>query len=192
MDAGLLRSSEPAAVEVDWKLRGKNPIWKRRAKTARRSSRCMPKASAPKFHQSNGFRGSAMPSWRSGRIHGFCVTGGHLPIAPEPTPSPRLWATAPGATPARLCEHTMRVFYQPSKPELSTWLAIGTFYLAPTPTIRVPEGIGDTFCQPYEVATGGTNSASFWGASRVEAIRSGAGPSVVSSSQKSLTIASRV
>ena len=38
MDAGLLRSSEPAAVEVNWKLRGKTH-WKRRAKAARRSSR---------------------------------------------------------------------------------------------------------------------------------------------------------
>ncbi len=75
---------------------------------------------------------STMPSWRSGRIHGFCVTGGHLPIASEPTPSPRLWATAPGATPAWLCNHTMRVSNRPSKPELSTWPGIGTFYLAPT------------------------------------------------------------
>ena len=65
---------------------------------------------------------STMPSWRSGNTHGFCVTGGHLPIASEPTPSPRLWVTAPGATPARLCEHTMRVFL----PTLRT----GTFYLA--------------------------------------------------------------
>src|ERR1700682_1137279 len=65
---------------------------------------------------------STMPSWRSGKTHGFCVTGGHSPIASEPTPSPRLWATTPGATPARLCEHTMRVQYEPSKPELSTWL----------------------------------------------------------------------
>ena len=38
----------------------------------------------------------------------------------------------PGATPAGLCEHTMGVEPRPSKPELSTWLGIGTFYLAPT------------------------------------------------------------
>jgi hypothetical protein len=55
-------------------------------------------------------------------------------LLPEPTPSPRLWATAPGATPVRLCEHTMRVSNRPSKPELSTWLETGTFYLAPTIT----------------------------------------------------------
>ena len=66
--------------------------------------------------------GLTMPSWRSGNTHGFCVTGGHSPIASEPTPSPRLWATAPGATPARLCEHTMRGH----KPTFKT----GTFYLA--------------------------------------------------------------
>src|ERR1700733_3248920 len=66
------------------------------------------------------------------KSHGFCVTGGLPPIASEPTPSPRLWATAPGATPARLCEHTMRVGHRPSKEELSTWQRVGTFYLAPT------------------------------------------------------------
>src|ERR1035437_2117133 len=36
-------------------------------------------------------------------------------LLPEPTPSPRLWAASPGATPARLCEHTMRVFHKLSK-----------------------------------------------------------------------------
>src|SRR5215471_12441274 len=72
------------------------------------------------------------PPWRSGNNHGFCVTGGPPPIASEPTPSPRLWATPPAATPAGLCEHTMGADCQPSKPELSTWPGIGTFYLAPT------------------------------------------------------------
>src|SRR5690242_1686552 len=66
--------------------------------------------------------GSTKPSWRSGNTHGFCVTGGHPPIASEPTPSPRLWAAAPGATPVRLCEHTMRVGDRTPK--------TGTFYLA--------------------------------------------------------------
>src|SRR5215471_6832820 len=76
--------------------------------------------------------GSTKPSWRSGNTHGFCVTGGLSPIASEPTPSPRLWATSPGATPTRLCEYTMRASNRSSKPELSTWLGRGTFYLAPT------------------------------------------------------------
>ena len=80
--------------------------------------------------------GRTEPSRRSGKTHGFCVTGGIPPIASEPTPSPRLWATAPGATPARLCEHTMRAGHRPSKEELSTWLGVGTFYLAPTPKWR--------------------------------------------------------
>src|SRR5947209_1607052 len=75
---------------------------------------------------------STTPSWRSGNTHGFCVTGGRWPIASEPTPSPRLWATAPGATPVRLCEHTTRLLNRPSEPELSTWMGTGTFYLAPT------------------------------------------------------------
>jgi len=82
--------------------------------------------------------GSTRPSWRSGTTHGFCGTGGLAPIASEPTQSPRLWATAPGATPARLCEHTMRVLSRPSKPELPTWPGLGTFYLAPTIRCRLP------------------------------------------------------
>lgn len=45
--------------------------------------------------------GRTDPSWHSGNTHGFCVTGGVPPIASEPTPSPRLWVSAPGATPAR-------------------------------------------------------------------------------------------
>jgi hypothetical protein len=52
----------------------------------------------------------------------FCVTAGLPPIASEPTPSPRLWATPPGATPAKLCEHYHGVS--------STNLKTGTFYLA--------------------------------------------------------------
>jgi hypothetical protein len=62
----------------------------------------------------------AEPSRRSGNTHGFCVTGGLPPIASEPTPSPRLWTTSPGATPAKLCEHYHRVW----KPDPKT----GTFY----------------------------------------------------------------
>ena len=117
-------------MEVDGKLEARTNL-ERRAKPARRASRYMPKASALRFHPSNGSRlNRALLALR--KCHGFCVTGGHLPIASEPTPSPRLWATAPGATPARLCNHTMKVSNRPSKPELPTWLGTGTFYLAPT------------------------------------------------------------
>src|SRR5271169_936473 len=96
--------------------------------------------------------GSTMSSRRSGKTHGFCVTGGHPPIASEPTPSPRLWATPPGATPARLCEHTMRVTDWPPKPELSTWLETGTFYLAPTPAVfKLPKIARDDYGFPFPV-----------------------------------------
>src|ERR1019366_2065707 len=92
--------------------------------------------------------GSSMPSWRSGNTHGFCVTGEHSPIASEPTPSRRLWAAAPGATPARRIEHTTGGrggHSKPerstlsgrgghSKPERSTLLESGTFYFALTPS----------------------------------------------------------
>jgi len=91
----------------------------------------IPKASALKFHQSNGsqLNNALLALRKHSRVlrhrRAFADCFGA-------NPSPRLWVTAPGATPARLCEHTMRVFYQPSEPELSTWPGIGTFYLAPT------------------------------------------------------------
>jgi hypothetical protein len=91
----------------------------------------MPKASLGSFTKAMD-PGTTMPSWRSGNTHGFCVTGGHPPIASEPTPSLRLWATAPGATPARLTEHTTGGQADRSKPELSTLLGTGTFYFALT------------------------------------------------------------
>ena len=54
----------------------------------------------------------ALQANRTGKPGGFeSPQEGLRRLLPEPTPSPRLWATAPGATPARLCEHTMRVFY---------------------------------------------------------------------------------
>jgi hypothetical protein len=54
-------------------------------------------------------------------------------LSSEPAPSsPRPWATAPGATPARLIEHTMGGSNGRSKPELSTLLRTGSFYFALT------------------------------------------------------------
>src|ERR1700681_2567509 len=90
-----------------------------------------PKASALKFHQSNGSRqDNALLALRKhsrvlrhSRASADCFRAN--PVASA-------LGTAPGATPARLCEHTMRVSAEPSKPELSTWLETGTFYLAPT------------------------------------------------------------
>ena len=84
--------------------------------------------------------GSSMPSWRSGNTHGFCVTGGHSPIASEPTPSRRLWAAALGATPALRIEHTTGGRSGHSKPELSTLLESGTFYFALTGIVDCLDG----------------------------------------------------
>jgi hypothetical protein len=102
----------------------------RQAEAARRSSRLKCPKPRSEVSPKQWALGSTMPSWRSGKTHGFCVTGGHSPIAPEPTPSLRLWATTPGATPTRLCQHNMgipedpknRNFLSGSKEELSTWL----------------------------------------------------------------------
>ena len=96
----------------------------------------MPKASLGSFTKAMD-PGTTMPSWRSGNTHGFCVTGGHSPIASEPTPSRRLWAAAPGATPALRIEHTTGGLSGHSKPELSTLLESGTFYFALTGTVDV-------------------------------------------------------
>src|SRR5450759_289227 len=86
--------------------------------------------------------GTTMPSWRSGNTHGFCVTEGHPPIASEPTPSLRLWATAPGATPALRIEHITGGRTDHSKPERSTLLESGTFYFALTgPLAWIAAGI---------------------------------------------------
>ena len=92
----------------------------------------MPKASLGGSTKAMDDPGTTMPSWRSGNTHGFCVTGGHPPIASEPTPSLRLWATAPGATLARLPEHNTDAQGDRSKPERSTLLESGTFYFALT------------------------------------------------------------
>ena len=71
----------------------------------------MPKASAPKLHQRNGGSGRLVrlganakkPSGPNGSPEGF------QPISSEPAPSPRPWASAPGATPQRTSvEHDRR------------------------------------------------------------------------------------
>jgi hypothetical protein len=72
------------------------------------------------------------PSQRTGPIspaplEGFCR------LLSEPTPSHRLWAATPGATPALRVEHTTGGRTDHSKPELSTLLESGTFYFALTP-----------------------------------------------------------
>ena len=98
----------------------------------------MPKASAREFHQQQK---KSLPGKPSARFP--IDQEGLRRLLPEPTPSPRLWATPPGATPERLCQHNRRVLNRPPKPELSTWLGAGTFYLAPTHRSETPgEGCG--------------------------------------------------
>src|ERR1022692_1421462 len=94
-----------------------------------------------------------MPSWRSGNTHGFCVTGGHSPITSEPTPSRRLWAAAPGATPALRIEHTTGGRGGHSKPERSTLLESGTFYFALTGSSAVDRVLTFEFNQEQTRAT---------------------------------------
>src|SRR5471032_838764 len=81
-----------------------------------------PKASARRFHQSNGFPARRCPPGAPERLTGSASQEGIRRLLRSQPPSPRLWATSPGATPAKLCEHTMRVTDWPPK--------IGTFYLA--------------------------------------------------------------
>jgi hypothetical protein len=94
----------------------------------------MPKASAREFHQSIQLFKTRKPSGRYALPEG----GGRLLM--EPTPSPRLWAAAPGATPALPIELIMSGRSGSSKPELSTLLGTGTFYFALT-------GLGETAWQ---------------------------------------------
>ena len=123
LDGWLLRSAQPAVVEVRWEIEKKVHLEGALFLCPKPQLGGFTKAMDPDRTE---------PSRRSGNTHGFCVTGGLPPIASEPTPSPRLWATPPGATPAGLCEHTMRADSRPSKPELSTLAGIGTFYFGPT------------------------------------------------------------
>ena len=129
LDAGLLRPSQPAAVEVDRRLKCKTI-----SAPGKPGARFLcPKPQLGSFTRSNGSSKTKGPPRRPVKTTRVLIAvGGPRRLLPEPTPSPRLWATAPGATPARLCEHTMRVASRPSKPELSTLVGTGTFYFGPT------------------------------------------------------------
>ena len=82
--------------------------------------------------RADGRKKTGTPSARSGSVSPGVIERreGLRPLLPEPTPSLRPWATGSGATPVRLCEHPTRAFYETYNYELSTWLALGTFYLA--------------------------------------------------------------
>ena len=75
-----------------------------------------PKASAREFHQQQNASLTGKPSARNGPVSPGIIERweGLRRLLPEPTPSPRLWATPSGATPARMCEHTMWVFFKPA------------------------------------------------------------------------------
>jgi hypothetical protein len=135
LDAGFLRSPQPAAVEAGRRLRGETNLVRRASPAI--FAFPMPKASALKFHQSNGSRlDNALLALRKDsrvlrhrRASADCF--GANPVASA-------LGTTPGATLTRLCEHTMRVSSRPSKPELPTWLGTGTSYLAATADFAHP------------------------------------------------------
>jgi hypothetical protein len=59
-------------------------------------------------------------------------SGGLAPTASGANSVASALGTTPGATPVWLCQHNIRVQTEPAKPERSTWLGTGTFYLALT------------------------------------------------------------
>jgi hypothetical protein len=131
LDAGLLRSPQSAAVESHRRLRWISILC---AGQARRSSRWIAQSLRSEVSPEAERVPTGKPSRRAGPVSpGYRVaTGGLAPTASGANSVASALGASPGATPARLCEHTMRVAPQPSKPELSTWLGVGTFYLAPT------------------------------------------------------------
>jgi len=133
LDAGLLRSPKSAAVESHRRLRWISILC---AGQARRSSRWIAQSLRSEVSPEAERVPTGKPSRRAGPVSpGYRVaTGGLAPTASGANSVASALGASPGATPARLCEHTMRVAPQPSKPELSTWLGVGTFYLAPTQT----------------------------------------------------------
>jgi len=85
----------------------------------------MPKASAREFHQKHSVV-RYRKALQATSPEDFCR------LLLEPTPSHRLWAATPSATPALRVEHTTGSRADRSKPELSTLLESGTFYFALT------------------------------------------------------------
>jgi hypothetical protein len=125
--APVRRCERPSETEME-------SHWVRRAK-ARRSSCLMAQSLRSGVSPAAECVQTERPSRRAGLVSPEVSSRHRRACAdcfPEPTPSLRLWAASPGATPARRCQHTMRVLSQPSKPELSTWLGVGTFYFGPT------------------------------------------------------------
>jgi len=76
-----------------------------------------PKASARKFHQQHIVNSKTEGPLRRpvGTTRILIAVGGPAPIAPGANSVASALSARPGATPAELCEHTMRVFSKPSK-----------------------------------------------------------------------------
>ena len=85
-----------------------------------------PKPPLGSFTKSNQSLQTEKPSGR------YALPEGSRRLLLEPTPSHRLWAAAPGATPELLLELNMGARSGRSKPERSTLLGTGTFYFALT------------------------------------------------------------
>jgi len=147
LDAGLLRSPQSAAVESHRRLRWISILC---AGQARRSSRWIAQSLRSEVSPEAERVPTGKPSRRAGPVSpGYRVaTGGLAPTASGANSVASALGASPGATPARLCEHTMRVAPQPSKPELSTWLGVGTFYLAPTRELQSAAKGGEGFSTP--------------------------------------------
>src|SRR2546421_12478193 len=101
----------------------------------------MPKASAREFHRkqwvSSKTKGPLRRPVKTTRIL-IAVGGPHTDCFRSQLRRLGFGQPQPGATPARLCEHTMWVASRPSEPELSTLVGTGTFYFGPTR--RTPVG----------------------------------------------------
>src|ERR1700688_2455839 len=93
-----------------------------------------PKPPLGSFTNSIQSSGTGKPSARNGPVSPGVIERweGLRRLLSEPTPSHRLWAAAPGATPALRIELTTSGLSRHSKPELSTLLGTGTFYFALT------------------------------------------------------------
>jgi hypothetical protein len=105
LDAGILRPAQPAAVETDPK-RIRWPIF----------ALYGPKPPLGSSTSSNGYslqKGPLRRPVETTRI--LIAVGGPAPIAPGANSVASALSASPGATPAKLCEHTMRVSNQPSK-----------------------------------------------------------------------------
>jgi len=99
------------------------------------------KASARESHQTQNASVTGKPSKRTGPVRPGVVEPsmeGLRRLLPEPAPSPRPCIACQGATPGKHIETNMTFCQLPSKQDISTWQAVGHFYLALTCQMRKP------------------------------------------------------